>query len=310
AADYITAHSVCWLERFEIDAVRMDTVKHVPLSYFRDEWIPAARAVRPLYLLGEVFNSNPYDSQRQYLDAGFDGLFDFRLRDALVFGLGHGGSLDDAAQRVAEAWSALGPRRARLRSLFLENHDVPRFASEIRAEGNAAVMRYHLALAVMITTPGIPQLYAGTELGMAGHWPDNRRDFPGWGFVPEERTPHEGYLGNPGETFNLTRDLLHLRRARAALHLGDYVELWRPGGSGVPLYAFTREAGGERVIVTLSTGPVRQRVPLEDNPHLDERFPDGALADLLGHTAGARAEIVDGALELDLPAGTIAVWTR
>jgi hypothetical protein len=103
------------------------------------------------------------------------------------------------------------------------------------------------------------------------------------------------------------RDLLALRRERAPLHRGDYVELWRPGGSGVPLYAFTRAVGDERVFVALTTGAVDQRIPLEDNPRLRRRFPDATLRDLLGRD-DARAEIRGGSLHVVMPANGIAVF--
>ncbi|MFN7702149.1 MAG: alpha-amylase family glycosyl hydrolase [Deltaproteobacteria bacterium] len=307
-ADYLTEHSSSWIRRFDVDGIRMDTVKHVPLWFFRDRWIPAMRALRPdLYLVGELFDERPYEQQRAYLDAGFDGLFDFRLRSALVYGLGREGSLDRVAREVAAAWDSLGPERARRRSTLLDNHDVPRFASEIEQPEGRAVARLHLALGALLTTPGIPQLYSGTELGMAGGWPENRRSLPTWAFDAATRTPHEGFVGDPGETFALVRDLLALRRERAPLHRGDYVELWRPGGSGVPLYAFTRAVGDERVFVALTTGAVDQRIPLEDNPRIRRRFPDATLRDLLGRD-DARAEIRGGSLHVVMPANGIAVF--
>ncbi|MCB9593074.1 MAG: glycosidase [Sandaracinaceae bacterium] len=315
-ADYLTAQSLGWLARFDVDGVRMDTVKHVPLSFFADRWIPAVRDARgaDLYLLGELFDEGAYATQRPYLDAGFDGLFDFRLRRALVDGLGRDGTLDAVAVRVAEAVRELGPERARLRSLFLENHDVPRYATEIQAPTpELAVARQRLAIGVLMTTPGIPQLYAGGELGMAGAWPDNRRDFPAWGFDPSSRGPREGYLGDPADTFALTHDLLALRRELPALHAGGYAELWRPGGSGVPLYAFVRDHGDAPVVVTMSTGEVRQRLPIRTNPGLDAAtqaaLVDGTvLEDRLGRATGARAVVVDGELEVELPAHAVAVW--
>jgi glycosidase len=202
-----------------------------------------------------------------------------------------------------------------MRGLFLENHDLPRFASEIRAPDVAtATTRQRIALAVIATTPGIPQLYAGTELGMEGAWPENRRDMPGWAFDPGARTPHAGYLGDPGETFSFLSALLHLRREEPALHLGGYVELWRPGGWEVPLYAFVRVHGARPVIVTLATGPVHVGVLIRDNPELDAAtkalFSDGLrLIERLGRAEGASAVMVDGRLELDLPAGGVAIWS-
>lgn len=311
AAAYITEHSLSWVRRFDFDGIRMDTVKHVPLWFFRDIWIPAIRRERPeLFLVGELFDERPYTDQHPYVDAGFDGLFDFRLRSALVHGLGRGGSLEHVAQEVADAWQRLGPERARRRATFIENHDVPRFASEIEQPPEIAAERMALALGVILTTPGIPQLYAGTELGMAGYWPENRRDLPSWAWREGTRTPQEGYVGNPAETFALVRDLLRIRRERAPLHLGDYQELWRPGGSGVPLFAFTRAYADARVIVTLSTGSVNQTVPLADNPHLPaDVLPDGPLVDLLGRDE-VRAEVRDGSLVVQMPPGAIGVFVR
>ena len=315
-ASYLSEQTAGWLRRFEIDAIRIDTVKHVPLSFFAEWWVPAVRRARPnAYLLGELWNERPYATQHAYLDAGFDGLFDFRLHAALTRELGQNGNLDAVAARVREAWDELGPERARLRGAFLENHDLPRFASEIRAPDEAtAIARMHLGLAVITTTPGVPQLFAGTELGMAGRWPDNRRDMPSWAFDARARPGRrDGYLGDPADNFGLTRALLAARRAHPALRVGDYVELWRPGGSGVPLFAFARGAGESRVIVTLSTGAVSARIPLRGNPHLDAAsratYGDGVeLVDRLGRTRGAQAVVRDGMLELTLPAGAIAIW--
>lgn len=315
---YLVAHSLDWATRFAIDGIRMDTVKHVPLPFFRDWWIPAIRAARPeLYLVGEVFDGSPYVTQQPYLDAGFDALFDFRLRYALVDGLAKQGDLDQVAQRVQEAWDTLGPQRALLRSTFIENHDVPRYATEITAGSDAeATARYHLALAVLLTTPGVPQLYAGTELGMAGDWPDNRRLMPDWGWDAATRTPHAGYIGHPGETFDLTRDLLRLRRETPALHAGEYAELWRPGGSGVPLYAFHRVEGDSRVIVALHGGAAPldgHRLPLAANPGISAvdgalYREDPALEELFGRAEGAVARIDGGELVLSLPPRSVTIW--
>ncbi len=315
---YLADVSVEWATRFAIDAIRMDTVKHVPLDYFADTWIPAVRAARPsLYLLGELFDESPYDSQRPFLDAGFDGLFDFRLRRALI-DAARGDDPGPVAERVLEAWLTLGPERARLRSTFIENHDVPRFATEIASgDGDLDGARFHLALVAWLTTPGIPQLYAGTELGMAGTWPDNRRDMPDWAFAGDRAGARPGFVGDPGANFDLTRDLLRLRRDLPALHAGDYVELWRPGGTGVPLYVFARRVGDSRVIVAIHAGAEAlddQAVPVRDNPFLGEAeqaLLDGEvdLVEVLGRAPSGAGRIEDGALILSLPPRSAAVWT-
>lgn len=66
---------------------------------------------------------------------------------------------------------------------FLDNHDVPRFASELPAGTSDEVVERLSALAegALLTLPGIPQLTWGDGIGMRGGAdPDNRHDMPAW----------------------------------------------------------------------------------------------------------------------------------
>lgn len=101
---YLVDTHLAWLERFEVDAIRMDTVKHVEPEYFA-EWTSAMRDLRPgMYMVGELLDENSLDPFGPYLDAGFDGLFNFPLRRALVESFAQGQSADikflEAAGRV------------------------------------------------------------------------------------------------------------------------------------------------------------------------------------------------------------------
>jgi glycosidase len=64
--------------------------------------------------------------------------------------------------------------------VFVENHDTNRF-NEIY---NNDIRKYKMAMALLATVRGIPQLYYGSEIGMNGNKDkgdaDIRHDFPGW----------------------------------------------------------------------------------------------------------------------------------
>src|SRR5260370_4443842 len=93
----------------------------------------------------------------------------FAVRDVLLNGAPVG--------RLANVLrhDALYPRPDELVT-FLGNHDVPRFAS---AEGSSAA-KLKLAFGLTLTLRGIPELYYGDEIGMAGGGdPDNRRGLRG-----------------------------------------------------------------------------------------------------------------------------------
>ncbi len=317
-ATFLDTISADFTRRFAFDAIRLDTVKHVPPAYFRDRFIPAVTAERPsLYLLGELFDESGYDPQETYLATGIHGLFDFPLRRALIETFAQNASLDRVATRVQEVVTRFGIERARLRSTFLDNHDVPRFGSEMPEAEPARTERYRLALAVLFTVPGIPQLTYGDELGMLGRYPDNRRDMPAWAFDEAGRaSDHDGYLRDPAGTFALTRSLIALRRSEAALSHGGYAELWRPGASGSNVYAFFRSSGDSRAIVAIHAGEstASLSMPLRGNPGIGTRdkmaFTDGvALVERLGAYPGATARVQGGRLMLSMPPRSAAVFT-
>jgi glycosidase len=230
-AGYLTAMSRAWALRVGPDGIRMDTAQHVPASYFASSWNPAVRGVRgDLFTVAEVFDEGAYTNFLPELGAGFDSVFDFPLHRALVNAIALGGSMDLVADSALSSIAAWGIDRALMKTSFIDNHDVTRFASEAPATVTPAELaaRHSLALAAIFTLPGIPQLYYGDELGALGAAPDNRRDMPGWAWDASTRAPHAGFLPDPQAIFALTQALIAIRRANAALSSGGYKELWRP----------------------------------------------------------------------------------
>ena len=66
------------------------------------------------------------------------------------------------------------------------------------------------------------------------------------------------FAADPGSILNLYRRLIALRRARAALSRGDYVQAHVEGD----LYAYERRHGGERLLVGLNFGHEQQSLTL------------------------------------------------
>ncbi len=316
-AAYVTDATIAWLHRYPFAGVRMDTAKHVPRAYFADTWLPAARAARPHpFIVAEVFVDGDMAQFAPYFDAGFDSVFHFPLRRALVNAVARGGSLDEVAAVVRDTVGDLGLDRALMISTFLDNHDVPRFMTEAGDLADAErVRRYRLALVALFTLPGIPQLYAGDELGMMGAYPENRRDLPAWAFDASDRAGgHAGYLGDPAATFALVRRLIALRGDHAALHEGYYAEAWRPNG-GANIYAFYRAAAGDRVLTVINGGGGEAEVTMRfaANPGISAEdraaWPDGTvLRDLLDLGAPPTLTVADGELRARLPARTAGLY--
>lgn len=303
-ADYLDQLSRLWVERFAIDGIRMDTFKHVPASYFADRWVPAVRAARPgMFLVGEVFDGSGPAAYQTALDAGFDSTFDFALYYALVDTFGRRQSTNRAADAVARTIEVRGHEQATWMTTMIANHDVPRFAAEMSAGMSAAEQRdrHRLALVALFTLPGIPQLYAGDEVGMVGSWPDNRRIMPGWLWTAVDRAgDHPEALPGAGDTFDLTARLTRLRRDHPAIWRGSYTELWRQNG-GPPVWAYQRADGDARLVAVFNNGADRAALSIP----LPAGSADGAALDLLG---GPDATVAAGALSVDLAPRSAAVY--
>ena len=153
------------VDGFRIDHM-MDDLDHKGLdkNLFADFWTPlfkALKARRPeLRILAEQAD---WGYGTDWLTRGnADMVFAFALRGALI-------SLDKRqivdAIRATDAATPAGKRQV----IFLENHDVDRYVSEMH--GDMARTRAGAAIALMLK--GDPLIYYGQELGMRGAQPKN-----------------------------------------------------------------------------------------------------------------------------------------
>jgi glycosidase len=197
--------------------------------------------------------------------------------------------------------------------LMIDNHDTQRFTNEPGAgvPEDEIRRREMLALDLIFTLPGIPQLYYGDEVGLyGGPDPDNRRDMPSWASDPVARAqPHPGVaVAGSDRIFTRVARLAQLRTTTPALISGAYRELWRQNGAAHPnVLAFARGTGTEARIVVVSngaapSGPMHIPVPAAV-------LPSGTtLMDELGDGAPATTTITGGQLTVNLPGKSAAIY--
>lgn len=320
-ASYLTSSSVGWETRIALDGVRMDTVKHVPVTYWKSSWLPGMKAKKSdLFVVGEVFDTGPADHLKPFLDAGFDSLFNFPLMAELVKVFAGGASVSSLASKLQEEIGVFGQARTRMLTTFLNNHDLPRFASIPTGVAPDEIHRRQLlGLGALLTLPGIPQLYYGDELGLlGGKDPDNRRDMPSWAFDSATRAQNHpaDALPSPQETFARVQKLIQIRKQNPALIDGDYVELWRQNGQGANVMAFLRGDGVAPIVVALNngdtpSGPTAMKIQANGAISAADHalLAEGAMLDeQLGAGAPASLTISQGKLTISLPPKTIGIY--
>lgn len=228
ASLYLRQNAVWWAETGTLDGFRLDTVPYVDREFWRDFHADLHRLHPRFRTVGEVSGFNPVVASYFVggktsggIDTGVDTIFDFSLYHALRQVILHNASPRLLQKVLENDW--LFPHPESLVT-FLGNHDTPRFMGE----AGATPEKLALALALLLTMRGIPQIYAGDEIGMAGgDDPDNRRDFPGGfpgdqrnAFTVEGRTPDEQHI------FGDLQSLLRLRKQHPALRRGKQIEIF------------------------------------------------------------------------------------
>jgi glycosidase len=248
---YLIQNTLWWLGTVGFDAVRMDTLPHVPRPFWRD-WSAAIRAEYPeVNILGELFDGDPallaYFQRGRVghdgVDTGIDTVYDFALHYAVRDAFARGESVRKLAQVLAHDY--LYPRPEVLVP-FVGVHDMQRFMNE----RGATVEGLKLAQTFVMTTRGTPLLYYGDELAMqGGPDPDNRRDFPG-GFPGDERSAftRAGRTAVENEVFEHVKLLARLRAELPALRRGSVTQLYDEEQQT----AFARVLGGEAVVVAFN----------------------------------------------------------
>lgn len=253
-----------WTDAFDLDGLRVDAVPMMPRSATRR----IAHAVRARempsdarFLLGEVFTgpgADGFEAIVRFLGArawdGLDAAFDFPLmwavRGALATGSGGFSDVETELARSEAGLEGSGSMLARM----LDNHDTTRFVSEANGDAGGdpwthppaqpvdggAYARLEMALALILTLPGVPVLYYGDEVGLGGGSdPDSRRVMPS-----------EASLSAPrAHVLATARRLGRLRACTPSLRQGRRVPLV----ATTDTFAFARDAGeGLPVLVAFS----------------------------------------------------------
>jgi glycosidase len=230
---YLCQNAIWWIEYANLDGFRIDTYNYSEPEGI-SKWTKAITDEYPNFnLVGEITLRNQgllsywqKDSpigKIQNFNSNLPSVMDFALSDALQIIFDEDdGTWDRGTTRVYDIISRdfLFPNASNL-LIFAENHDTKRF-NQIY---NNDVRKYKMAMTMLATIRGIPQLYYGSEIGMAGDQnigdADIRKDFPGgWDGDENNAFTKEGRTEFQNEYFDFTSKLFNWRKTNDAVHFG------------------------------------------------------------------------------------------
>jgi glycosidase len=210
--------------------------------------------------------------------------------------------------------------------VFIENHDMQRFASTV----NKNVQKEKIGAALNLLVGGVPSIYYGQELGMSGRnaggkygmtdandipireafeWyaADSgkgmalwyRNTGPWWtetNLKPNDGISLEEERKDPNSLFNFYKQVIHLRQSTSALISGKYQTLHNDNGN---ILSFSR---GQSAVVVINLSDKSQRATV-DLPKLQK--PIIGVVHLLGQETG---KVSGQQYVVTLPAYSIDVW--
>jgi glycosidase len=318
-----------WIRKVGVDGFRVDTAFYVPPDYFEDfvyaddpqapgvDQVARATGRDRFISFGEGFAVDPpYSDQAArkidaYLRGGdgsrrLQGMLNFPLYGSLVDVFARGRPTAELAHRI-ESMQRVHANPHLLPS-FIDNHDVDRFL----AGGSEAALRQ--ALLALMTLPGIPVIYYGTEQGFRE--PRASMFAAGYGSGGRDHFDTDSAL------FQFTQAAIALRRAHPVLSRGT-PELLHSNAAAAGALAWRMRDGDQQLIVVFNTAdePVlldHLQTGLAAGTQLDQLFASAAPvgAGSTRDSAGARSRVepaptrarADGSLTRVLPARGAFVW--
>lgn len=259
---YLIQNSIWWIEESQIDGIRMDTYPYAD-KYEMARWIDAVLDEYPRFNIvgecwfGETAGTQYWQKGSPVANArGFDShlpvVMDFplmlKVRDLAPFTKRTDGwnGLSDIYGSLALDYAYADPMSV-LR--FLDNHDTERvIQKDIDDLGG-----WKQAVTLLLTIPGIPQLYYGTELLMSGTRQGGdgnvRKDMPG---------------GFPGDKVNVFSPEGRTALQNEAFDYIAAVNAWRKGSKGIAegkmlhfapdngIYLYRRGEGDDAAIIVMN----------------------------------------------------------
>lgn len=285
---YLTQNSIWWIEEAGIDGIRMDTYPYADKMAMR-RWIDDVKRQYPDFnIVGECWFGEPaLETVWQSGSRLTDEEDDSRLPVVMDFPLMIKSRNLAPYTEETDPWNGLNkiydhlaidriyadPLRV-LR--FLDNHDTERVILEVPEDLGS----WKQAVTLVLTIPGIPQLYYGTELLMAGDRKEGdgaiRRDMPG-GFPGDtvNAFSREGRTDLQNEAYDFIAKVADWRKGSEAAAKGDMKHFIPNNG----LYLYQRSTPDDRFIVAMNG--TDDMLPVDMSRYAEVAAPGETFRDLV-----------------------------
>lgn len=247
-----------WEKETKIDGYAFKQIQEIPESFWRALASEVRKANKDFFLVGEVDQASTEDSAI-YQAMGFNSVMNMDMMKPAREVLGKvNSSFNKAIEKVEETNTYF--RNPNQVAVALDNEETVRFTNDIVNNHHNPGSRWKLALTYTYTTPGIPFVFYGTEIALAGkEAPDNLQLM--------------GFKADP-QLIDFMKSLGNLRQTLPALTRGDYKLLYNENG----MLVFKRTYKSEVIVVAINNSSKSQYVIFTKEELAENKELRGLLA--------------------------------
>ena len=248
---YIIQNTIWWIEYAGLDGIREDTYPYANPE-FMSKWAKEILTHYPNFnIVGEVWKGEPailaaFQGDSYFpnkINSNLPAVTDFALHDGIIEYLQGKRDLFAVYDVFAKDFVYSNPSNL---LAFFDNHDTDR--GMYAAGGN--IFKYKVALTLILTTRGIPQLFYGAEIGLndGGHHGRIREPFPGGFGDKPDAFEKSGRDATQNEIFSFTKALLKLRNENNVLKDGKFTQYLPRDG----IYVYMRSNLEENILFIIN----------------------------------------------------------
>ena len=288
--EYMIQNTIWWIEYAGLDGIRMDTYPYSGKE-FMAEWMERVMQEYPNFnVVGETWvqkeshtaywqNGSPVSGNyASFLGSVTDFPMQYALKDAFVENDGWTSGLMRLYYVLSQDFLYGDPF---MNVIFADNHDLTRYFTSIGEDLN----KFRMAMAVLLTTRGIPMIYYGTEYLMTGEEQKGhgyiREDFPG-GNWPEGVISRQSSVvsGNGQEQekeqmqvqgFEYLKALLNWRKDSEVIHHGKLKQFIPQDG----IYVYFRYLENDAVMVIINKNKEIKQLELNRFQEVMKDYDEG-----------------------------------
>ena len=278
-ANFLIQHAIWSVEEFGVDGWRIDTYIYCDLDFMNRCNKALLDEYPNITMFGECW-VNGTANQAYFVQNNLNTKFksnligedDFQWIFNGVYPAVKDGKNDDLYNVLSNDFLYKDPMN---NVIFLDNHDITRFYSEVGED----IDKLKMGIGLLLTSRGIPQLYYGTEILLSGSKGGRlydlnvRKDFPGgWKEDQQNKFTAAGRTEKENEIFNWTKTLANFRKNSSAIKTGKLMQYAPQNG----VYVYFRYDDEQTVMIVMNTSDKEKTIDVD---HYSERTKGFSMAE-------------------------------